>query len=371
MSTEDQEVEVELARSPATAASTTRGSLEGLEAAEQRKGRFRRVVGPTHDVEANGAVAELRLVRDPPGRRGVQAGDAADRSARERIQRDDCLSERPRGVAEVRPEADVGADPSRLAHPLEPYYPAMGITRDERPRRPIMVVGGGAFGRETDAGPLEELWLELAHGVRGASKPRVCVIATASGDDETAVEHFHDTFSGVADTSDLALFERTVEDIDRFLLEQDAIFVGGGNTASMLAVWAAHGVDRALRAAHEAGVVLAGRSAGGLCWFEGGTTDSFGPRLAPLHGGLGLISGSHCPHYDGEEQRRPLYHALVGAGELPAGIAVDDFAAAVFDGPDLVEVVAAEPGRGAYRVERGADGVLETPLPVRVLGGDG
>lgn len=234
-----------------------------------------------------------------------------------------------------------------------------------------MVVGGGAFGLDTDGGPLEELWLELARNGHGASRPRVCVIGTASGDDGRNVEHFHDTFAGVAETSHLALFDRTVEDIEAFLLAQDAIFVGGGNTASMLAVWAAHGVDRALRAAHDAGVVLAGRSAGGLCWFEGGTTDSFGPRLAPLHGGLALIPGSHCPHYDGEEQRRPLYHELVGSGALPAGIAVDDFAAAVYDGPDLIEVVAAERGRGAYRVERAADGVLETPLPVRFLGSDG
>lgn len=233
-----------------------------------------------------------------------------------------------------------------------------------------MVIGGGAFGVDTEGGVLEERWLALGRSVRGARRPRVCLIPTASGDAEVTIEHFHAVFGRVARTSDLRLFDRSVEDIGAFLLAQDAIYVGGGNTASMLAVWAAHGVDRALRAAHEAGIVLAGRSAGGLCWFEGGTTDSFGPRLAPLHGGLGLIRGSHCPHYDGEAQRRPLYHALVRSGELPAGIAVDDFAAAVFDGPELVEVLAAEAGRGAYRVERTADGdVSETALPVRVLAG--
>ena len=234
-------------------------------------------------------------------------------------------------------------------------------------RRPIMVVGGGAFGLDTRDGALEDHWLALARSINGRDRPRVCLIATATGDDGSVVDHFDDVFGEAAETSHLALFDRTVEDIDGFLLAQDAIYVAGGNTASMLAVWGAHGVDGALRRAHEAGVLLAGRSAGGLCWFEGGTTDSFGPRLAALTVGLGLIPGSHCPHYDGELERRPTYHAMIERGELPGGIAVDDFAAAVFDGPELVEVVAAREGPTAYRVERSSGGVIETSLPVRVL----
>ena len=174
--------------------------------------------------------------------------------------------------------------------------------------------------------------------------------------------------ASTAETSHLALFDRTVEDIPTFLLGQDGIYVSGGNTASMLAVWRAHGVDDALRSAHASGVLLAGRSAGGLCWFEGGTTDSFGPRLATLREGLGLIPGSHCPHYDGEPERRPTYHALIGSGEVRPGIAVDDFAAAIFDGPELVEVVTAEPDLTAYRVDLVAGEVVETALPARLLG---
>jgi peptidase E len=231
-----------------------------------------------------------------------------------------------------------------------------------------MVVGGGAFGYETSGGPLEDHWLEFARSVRGNRRPRVCLIPTATGDDAFVIDSFRDAFGRAAEVSHLALFDRTVEDIEPFLATQDAVYVAGGNTASLLAVWRAHGVDAALRRAHAAGVVLAGRSAGGLCWFEGGTTDSYGPRLQPLRGGLGLIPGSHCPHYDGEAERRPIYHALVASGQLPAGLAVDDFAAAIFDGPDLVEVVAAEPGRTAYRVERDGDQVVERPLPARVLG---
>jgi dipeptidase E len=238
---------------------------------------------------------------------------------------------------------------------------------EDRLERPIMVVGGGAFGHDTDGGGLEDHWLTLARGVHGHDRPRVCLIPTATGDDEAVIDHFHDVFGAKAETTDLRLFDRTIDDIASFLLDHDGVFVSGGNTASMLAVWRTHAVDVALRAAHEAGVLLAGRSAGGLCWFEGGTTDSFGPRLTALCDGLGLIPGSHCPHYDGEAARRPTYHAMVGSGELLRGLAVDDFAAAIFDGPELVEVVAAFEGRSAYRVERTAGGVVETAVPVRLL----
>lgn len=230
-----------------------------------------------------------------------------------------------------------------------------------------MVVGGGAFGRETNGGPLEDHWLRLARETHGHDRPRVCFIGTATGDDHAATDHFHELFGGVAETTHLALFARTVTDVRAFLLAQDAIFVGGGNTASLLGVWRAHEVDDALWVAHDAGVLLAGRSAGGICWFESGTTDSFGPRLASLTGALGLIPGSHCPHYDGEPERRPTYHELIETGALPAGLAVDDHAAAIFDGANLVEVVAAHPGPAAYRVERTPDGVVETVLPARVL----
>jgi peptidase E len=238
---------------------------------------------------------------------------------------------------------------------------------EDRLERPIMVVGGGAFGADTHGGPLEDYWLALARLIRGHDRPKVCLIPTATGDDRSVIDHFHDVFGAVAETSHLALFERTVDDIPTFVLDQDAVCVSGGNTASMLAVWRAHGLDVALRDAHKAGVLLAGRSAGGLCWFQGGTTDSFGPRLAALRDGLGLIPGSHCPHYDGEPERRPAYQAMVGSGELLPGLAVDDFAAAIYDGQRMVEVVAAEAGRTAYLV-RPVDGtVTETALPARRL----
>lgn len=246
---------------------------------------------------------------------------------------------------------------------------------DERPTaparrlaRPIMAIGGGSFGHEVDRSALDDHWLALGRAVRGRARPRVCFIGTATGDDASLIERFHRIYGELAEPSHLALFDRTVGDIAVFLADQDAIYVGGGNTANLLAIWRLHGVDVALAAAHAAGVVLAGRSAGSICWFEGGTTDSFGPALRGLTGGLALVPGSNSPHYDGEAQRRPLFQRLVGDGSLPDGIAVDDHAAAVFDGPDLVEVVASRDGAAAYRVERTADGgVRETPLTVRRL----
>ena len=144
--------------------------------------------------------------------------------------------------------------------------------------------------------------------------------------------------------------------------------VGGGNTLSMLAVWRAHGVDAALRAAWEAGVVLTGGSAGALAWFECGTTDSFHlDKMEPIHDGLGFLAGSHCPHYDGETQRRPLYHSLI-AGGFPAGVAIDDDTAVHYVNTGIDEVVSAREGATAYRVETGPDGaVVETPLSARQL----
>jgi peptidase E len=234
-------------------------------------------------------------------------------------------------------------------------------------RRPIVASGGGGFSPSTERSRVEEHVVALAREVRGRDQPRVCFLGTAMGDDDGWIARFHDLFADIAETSHLELFDRTVEDLEAFLLAHDAVWVGGGNTASMLAVWRAHGVDDALRTAHEDGIVLAGRSAGSICWFEGGTTDSYGPTIQAFTGGLGLIAGSNSPHYDGEPERRPAYHALVANGSLPPGIAVDDFAAAIYDGPTLIEVVAAHAGPAAYRVEATADGVIETILPARVL----
>lgn len=212
--------------------------------------------------------------------------------------------------------------------------------------------------------PLVEYLLDLT----GKPRPRVAFIPTATGDSAEALVTMYSRLPPErCERSHLALFHRTITDIRDYLLKQDLIWVAGGNTANMLAIWRVHGVDRVLREAWEAGIVLTGGSAGSLCWFEGGTTDSFNlHELAPLRDGLGFLRGSHCPHYDGEAQRRPLYHRLIGEG-FPAGYAIDDDAAIHFVGTELREVVTARTEAGAYRVEKIEGEVVETRLPSRTL----
>ena len=143
--------------------------------------------------------------------------------------------------------------------------------------------------------------------------------------------------------------------------EHDVILVCGGNTANMLAIWRVHGVDRLLREAWEKGIVLWGASAGMICWFEAGVTDSFGPQLEGMNDGLGFLAGSACPHYDGEERRRPRYRELIDGG-FPEGIAADDGVAVHFVGTELREVVTCRPGAAAYRVTRDGDVAIDARL---------
>jgi peptidase E len=169
----------------------------------------------------------------------------------------------------------------------------------------------------------------------------------------------------------LALFPMpNVADPEDLLLSQDVIFVGGGSVANMVAVWRVHQLDEILRRAWTAGIVLTGVSAGAICWFEGGTTDSFGPDLRPFTAALRFLAGSYCPHYDSEPQRRPVYQGLVAAGALSAGIACDDGTAAHFADDDLAEIVADRPGALGYRVwADGTGSAAETALPALLLTG--
>ncbi|MBA3434984.1 MAG: peptidase E [Chloroflexi bacterium] len=225
--------------------------------------------------------------------------------------------------------------------------------------RTIAVVGGGVVGPAMDR--LNSFLLELT----GKERPRICAIPTATGDAAANLVVYYQRYARRADATHLDLFDRSVVDIAGLLLAQDIIWVGGGNTANMLAVWRVHGVDTILREAWQRGIVLAGGSAGGLCWFECGVTDSFGP-LAPLNDGLGLLPGSHCPHYDSEPERRPTYKRLLKGG-FPAGYAADDGVVLLFRDRQLAEVVTVREEAHGYRVECGDDRVEETALPSRLL----
>jgi peptidase E len=233
-------------------------------------------------------------------------------------------------------------------------------------RRHVLAIGGGMLM------PRDTVPLHLAYSMElsGKPEPRLCVLNTAMGDDASVNLRFYDRLAqSRARVRHLSLFPMpNVDDPEDLLMSQDVIFVGGGSVANMVAVWRAHAIDEIMRKAWQAGIVLAGSSAGGICWFEGGTTDSFGIKLRAFTDGLGMLAGSFCPHFNSEPERRPLYHRAVAEGTLPGGIACDDGVGAHFVDETLSDAVADRPEGGAYRVERAGDGVVETPLDTRFLG---
>ena len=196
----------------------------------------------------------------------------------------------------------------------------------------------------------------------GKARPHVVYLPTATGDSDLAGELFETAYGAFDCTRDIVKTFGIPDRPAERVATADAVLVAGGNTANMLAIWRIHGVDRSLRDVWERGNALGGVSAGANCWFEACVTDSFSADLDGLDDGLGFLGGSFCPHFDGEERRRPVYTRLVSEG-FPAGIACDDGAAAVYRGTELVEVVADRPGPLGYRVS--AAGV--EPLPIRVL----
>ena len=224
------------------------------------------------------------------------------------------------------------------------------------------IVGLGGAGSEQETRRLLAYVVELT----GKPSPKVCVVPTAAGDDADSVLRLYGVLPEEARASHLPFFPWPPAELRRFALEHDLIFVGGGNTANALSIWRVHGFDRVLREAWEAGIVLTGWSAGMICWFEAGVTDSFGPQLDGMRDGLGFLPGSACPHYDGEKDRRPTYHRLVHAG-FPAGYAADDGAALHFVDTALAACVVSRPTVGVYRVAAEGASIREKALPVRLL----
>jgi peptidase E len=192
----------------------------------------------------------------------------------------------------------------------------------------------------------------------GTDRPRVVHVPTAVGDAAESIVAFYERCAGLGELSHLRVFPFPPADLRELVLAQDAVSVGGGNTANMLAIWRIHGLDRILREAWERGVLLFGASAGMICWFEAGVTDSFGPQLEGMRDGLGLLPGSACPHYDGEELRRPRYRELVDGG-FPEGVAADDGVGLHYVGTELREVFTCRPGAAAYRVTGDGEERLE------------
>ncbi len=204
----------------------------------------------------------------------------------------------------------------------------------------------------------------------GRTRPRVCVLETAAGDPTSSYAMAFEAFAATGcDVTWFRVFPQPSADPVERLCGSDLVWVGGGSVANLLALWRLHGVDAALREAWERGVILGGVSAGSICWHVGGPTDSFGPTLAPVYDGLALVPYGNGVHYDSETQRRPLLQRLVADGSLPTSFATDDHVGLWYEGDTATRVVAdvdcdPESGPAAYRVERGADGAVETRVGV-------
>ena len=217
----------------------------------------------------------------------------------------------------------------------------------------IFAIGGGSTPEAVRAHLLS---------LTGKKRPKVLLVPTASAEDPAQSLRIYDAFGDRADLSRVEFFPWPPEGLHELTLAQDLILVGGGNTANMLAIWRVHGFDETLREAYEQGVVLAGSSAGMICWFEAGITDSFGPQLAGLRDGLGFIAGSACPHYDDEELRRPTYRRLIDEEGFPPGLAADSGVGLHFVDGALAEVISGREGATGYRVEPGREEALQARL---------
>jgi dipeptidase E len=228
----------------------------------------------------------------------------------------------------------------------------------------IVAMGGGGFSMEPDNLALDKYVLSLS----GVVRPKVSFLATASGDSDSYVERFYTSFRSLpCEPTHLSLFRPHPGDLRSYVLGQDVIYVGGGSTRNLLVLWREWGLDIILKEAWTAGVVLAGISAGSICWFQEGVTDSV--EAARLHAiqCLGFLPGSNCPHYDGESERRPAYHRLLREAKLQPGYAADDGAGLHFIGQRLAHCVTSRSTARAYRVELAGTEIRETAIESTLL----
>jgi dipeptidase E len=230
----------------------------------------------------------------------------------------------------------------------------------------IIAMGGGGFSAGSENLLLENYILGLAN----KPSPKVCFVPTASGDSEQYLLKFYASFAKLSATAThLPLFRLAVTDLRSYVLGQDIVYVGGGNTRNMLLLWREFGLDVTLREAWERGTILCGTSAGSICWFEQGLSDSLAAgELRPLDC-LGFLKGSNCPHYDSEPLRRPCFRRLVSEGSMIDGYAADDWVGLHFVGSKLHQVVSAKPSANAYELSRndaGAQEIVIKPVPLEL-----
>ena len=228
----------------------------------------------------------------------------------------------------------------------------------------IIAMGGGGFTMEPD-NPLLDRYVLAA---TGQDFPRVCFVPTAAGDSGPYIDRFYEAVpEDFCEPTHLSLFSRKIDDLTGFLCEQDLVYVGGGNTVNLLAVWRAQGMDAAVAEALVAGTIFCGVSAGALCWFERGITDSYSPDLKPLLNGLGFLPGAFSPHYDSDWRRPIEFPAFVRQHGLPALAAQDGVALHFRDG-ELIRAVTSRPAAKAYRFVEGGVGVRSEAIEPEYLG---
>jgi len=234
------------------------------------------------------------------------------------------------------------------------------------PLRQIIGMGGGGFSDEPRNLALDRYIVDQARRRR----PRVCFVPTASGDAEGYIAGFYKAFRTLrCSPTHLSLFKLPTADLTSYVLAQDVIYVGGGNTKSLLTLWREWKLDRIFRQAWRECVILSGLSAGSICWFAEGVTDSIPGELSTLPC-LGFLPGSNCPHYDSQPQRRPAYRRLIRDGKISPGYAADDGVALHFLGTRLARVVSSRPRARAFHLHRNRGRAVETPInPVRLLRG--
>ena len=235
---------------------------------------------------------------------------------------------------------------------------------DELPPRQIVAMGGGGWGMEPD-NPLLDFYI---YSLSDKAEPKICFLPTASGDSEEYIARFYQHFAPKpAHLSHLSLFKPHTADLKSFILDQDIIYVGGGNTKNLIALWKEWHLDKILRQAWSQGIILCGLSAGSICWFEEGVTDSIPGKYTSLKC-LGFLPGSNCPHYDGEIARRPAYHQLLLEGSISQGYACDDGVALHFVEDRLVNIVSSRPVAMAYFLTKNNSQVQQNPLNPQYLG---
>ena len=235
---------------------------------------------------------------------------------------------------------------------------------DKLPHKQIVAMGGGGWGMEPN-NPLLDYYI---YKLSDRAEPQICFIPTASGDSEEYIERFYEHFAPKpSHLSHLSLFKPPTADLESLVLSQDIIYVGGGNTKNLLALWKEWELDKILQKAWHKGIILCGLSAGSICWFEQGVTDSIPGKLTTLQC-LGFLTGSNCPHYDGETERRPAYHQLLSQGLISPGYAADDGVALHFVGDRLANIVSSRPEAKAYYLEKTSDKIVESSLNTKYLG---